>query len=89
MADKKKKNQNRADHDFRGQDSKNRTSMLNAAQIDEPVPNPPKKDRAPKKRTRSSERNHAQRQPRELPRLSVCHRNFQKFRGTIFARAGL
>ena len=49
MADKKKKNQNRADHDFREQESKNRTSMLNAAQIDEPVPNPPKKDRAPKK----------------------------------------
>ena len=49
MADKKKKNQNRADHDFREQDAKNQTSMLNGAQIDEAVKNPPKKDRAPKK----------------------------------------
>ena len=51
MADKKKKNQNlnRADDSFREQDAKNRTSMLNAAQIDEAVKNPPKRDRAPKK----------------------------------------
>ncbi|MBO7405281.1 MAG: hypothetical protein J6V24_10005 [Clostridia bacterium] len=49
MADKKKKNQNRADQDYREQDAKNQTSMLNAAQIDEAVKNPPKKDRAPRK----------------------------------------
>ena len=49
MADKKKKNQKRAENDFREQDSKNRTSVLNAAQIDELVKNPPKKDHAPKK----------------------------------------
>ena len=51
MADKKKKNQNlnQADRNFREQDSKNQTSMLNGAQIDEAVKNPPKKDRVPKK----------------------------------------
>ncbi len=52
MAGKKKKKQNGAQMNdaFREQDAKNQTSMLNAAQIDEAVKNPPKKDRTADKR---------------------------------------